>query len=675
MKTEDLDKKIGMPNVDAEWTRFEREVIDGEETKESSLAKRLAWSLGIAASIALLVGVFLFMRNDKNKNLEADTTPMEYRKKPVQEPSDANADEHLFAEVTPPSAVDSPKNDDVIKQTGGEKGANALNKKQDEELQQRIAQLDIVATSADLGPGHTMRLGGNPRDNDSILVVIDGKPVPFSTNQLSSATIEDLERYFETDIESVMVYKDENNKLPYILKYGELAKKGVIDIKTKSDIQLTSDMLGHIAGLDISQQSERQVSDVRIVGTDSVGTLKFLTNYSEGKKLAEHLLIPVDSASESWQEQHKRMAFYDKIRTRLMMPKHVAFGMSCEPSRSNEWSLYYDSVAHALIYTKAEKNIYWATRDAMYKEKKIGKDRYQRVPRKHPKRIKKLKVKSYSMPITNEEAQRLKAMWMEAVGCAEKKKAFALDGTKCEFPLGTMRAKTPNGVNPLVTFTNKLAEAVYSNDVLHKDSLLAESTLKKSLADTKEAVQPVQFNYNSLVIVVNKQQLPDSLSQQIRYRVRQYYHQQGMMIATQKDWSAYGAKYYSGYDKNCPLMELTVVPDTLSDAYVSQHPEMQQALRHVSGIVMDENDSPLADVWVGVRGAGAGAPTDSTGHFSFWMPREEKLLYAECLGYVLQRNIPADANLTIRLRSATVIREVKVIPKGESLNYYYHLKQ
>ena len=252
MKTEDLDKKIGMPNVDAEWTRFEREVIDGEETKESSLAKRLAWSLGIAASIALLVGVFLFMRNDKNKILEADTTPKEYRKKPVQEPSDANADEHLFAEVTPPSAVDSPKKGDVIKQMGDEKGVDDLNKKQDEELQERIAQLDVVSTSADLGPGHTMRLGGNPRDNDSILVVIDGKPVPFSTNQLSSATIEEFERYFETDIESVMVYKDENNKLPYIQKYGELAKKGVIDIKTKSDIQLTSDMQGHIAGLDIS---------------------------------------------------------------------------------------------------------------------------------------------------------------------------------------------------------------------------------------------------------------------------------------------------------------------------------------------------------------------------------------------------------------------------------------
>jgi hypothetical protein len=31
MKTEDIDKKIGMPDVDAEWAKFEREVI-GEET-------------------------------------------------------------------------------------------------------------------------------------------------------------------------------------------------------------------------------------------------------------------------------------------------------------------------------------------------------------------------------------------------------------------------------------------------------------------------------------------------------------------------------------------------------------------------------------------------------------------------------------------------------------------
>lgn len=453
MKREDIDKRIGMPDVDSEWAKFEREVIGTSGKPRFRHVTTWAVGIGIAASILLLFVLNTDMEKATEMPLKAEQVAL-------------NAHQN----DTPTSHQD----DNVMRLGSTETDTLPISHSKsifdldNEQLQKRIAQLTIVPSSADLGSGYTMRLGGNPSDNESVLVIIDGKPVPMPVDLLSTATTEDLERYFETDIESIIVYKDENNKLPYIQKYGELAKRGVIDIKTKSDTQVTANMQGHIAGLDIPQ---------------------------------------------------------------------------------------------------------------------------------------------------------------------------------------------------------------HSNDALHKDSLLVESTLKQTLADTKEAVQPVQFDLNSLVIVVNKQQLPDSLSKLIRYRVRQYYHQQGMMVATQKDWSAYGAKYNSGYDKNCSLMELTVVPDTLSDAYVSQHPEMQQALRHVSGIVMDENDRPLADVWVGIRGAGAGAPTDSTGHFSFWMPREEQRLYAECLGYVSKRNIPAGSSLTIRLRSATVIREVKVIPKSDSLKHYHFLKQ
>ena len=56
MKTEDIDKKIGMPNVDAEWARFEREVINKENARPKRVA---AWAagIGIAASIALTLVV------------------------------------------------------------------------------------------------------------------------------------------------------------------------------------------------------------------------------------------------------------------------------------------------------------------------------------------------------------------------------------------------------------------------------------------------------------------------------------------------------------------------------------------------------------------------------------------------------------------------------------------
>lgn len=59
MKTEDIDKKIGMPDVDEEWARFEREVLGEEETKPQ---KRVfvGWTIGIAASIALLAGIILW---------------------------------------------------------------------------------------------------------------------------------------------------------------------------------------------------------------------------------------------------------------------------------------------------------------------------------------------------------------------------------------------------------------------------------------------------------------------------------------------------------------------------------------------------------------------------------------------------------------------------------------
>jgi hypothetical protein len=79
-------------------------------------------------------------------------------------------------------------------------------------------------------------------------------------------------------------------------------------------------------------------------------------------------------------------------------------------------------------------------------------------------------------------------------------------------------------------------------------------------------------------------------------------------------------------------MELTTLPDTLSDTYVSLHPEMKDTLRHISGIVLDENEKPVVDAWISISG-NAGSPTDSTGRFSFWAPRSATSLRAECTGY------------------------------------------
>ena len=57
MKTEDLDRKIGMPDVDAEWAKFSREVIGQETVSRQGV---VWWSMAIAASIALVAGIFIF---------------------------------------------------------------------------------------------------------------------------------------------------------------------------------------------------------------------------------------------------------------------------------------------------------------------------------------------------------------------------------------------------------------------------------------------------------------------------------------------------------------------------------------------------------------------------------------------------------------------------------------
>ena len=114
------------------------------------------------------------------------------------------------------------------------------------------------------------------------------------------------------------------------------------------------------------------------------------------------------------------------------------------------------------------------------------------------------------------------------------------------------------------------------------------------------------------------------------------------------------------------VIEVTTVPDTYCDDYISKHPELKKERHHIEGYVYDEDDKPLADAWVHIRGKGIGAATDSTGYFSIWLPQTNVELKANHIGYVpcvVKTNKPM---LTFRLRSATIIREVKVIPKRKS---------
>lgn len=697
MKTEDIDKKIGMPDVNDEWAKFESEVINKEEPAPKKSRRPLyIWlsGLGIAASLLLLL-----MMNMKDPQ--------------------AIEDAPMIAQVQKPLKAEPVKEVQEVQPEEQEVQPTAQAQPIKKEMQPTAqAQPIIVENSGNLGSENSVRLRGtgtmSSDGDDSPLIVLNGEILHLKLDDevLSHATYEEFQKILHLDnqtVESIRVLKD----AAATAVYGSQGWNGVFEITTKpiktlpdsliakvkayekkSDPNilvgrnhgkidmskfeglegLTKEQLqGRIAGLKIvpnsseivlhptSQRSEKGVSDVKIIGSDSIGNYLLMLNYEEGRKLAERLQIPIDSASESWKEKHRQYELYNKVRARLLMPKHATFGLGCEPSRSKEWSLCYDSIAHALIYCQADTNIWWTARKALYKTEKDANGKLKTVRRKHPKSMRKVKVKTYSMPITDIQMHDLKSFWKDAIKSGDKKKAFLLDNRTCEISYGELRVSAPNGINPFVTFNKKLVESVCSNDGVRRDSLLAESTLRKCLTDMNEAMRPIQFKSDSLIIVVNKHQLHDSLCKQIRHRPKQYYHQCGLLVSQIRQWSPYGAKWYSGYDKACQLWEFQTVVDTLSDIYVGQHPERQKYLRHVSGVVLDEKEKPISDVWVGVYGEGAGAPTDSKGRFSFWLPRDKDKLYAECLGYVTQKNIQIlDSAITIHLKSSITLRDVKV---------------
>ncbi len=590
MMTEDIDKKISMPDVDAEWARFEREVI-GKSSRPNRWAAA-AWIGSIAATFALL----FILSNGKEEKAELPVVAEQTK----EHPSVAEQKElPLVAEqqsVNPLPVIEGDENSTIMRLAGTNFKDENLTQP-DSNIQKRIANLKIVSSFSSPPDSNTWRLGPIPRLNSK-----------------------------------------------------------------SSDSQASTPSESRIAGLD--NPEHRLLSSVRLLGSDPVGELKFIANHIYGEELIKQMHIVTIRASK----RHKWMPFYYKEMERLMSPKNLSFGMGCEPSNSNEWILYYDSVAHSLIYKKSGKNIWWSMRRSISKEKKTSDNKTIWVERKKPKKIRGVKVETSSIAITAKQAQDLRTMWTDAVACANNArkgsvmKAYTSDFWRYEFPFGDLRNKMSyiyTGLNPFTKFTNDLAEAVRTENTNLTDSLLADTTLRKCLYDMKEYMKPVHLIEDSLVLVVNKQVQPDSLCKLISKRPMQYFHQKGLIVKTTSMWTAYGAKFASGYDKNCPIMELTTLPDTLSDTYEHLQPEMNDTLRHISGIILDENEKPLVDAWVSISG-NTGSPTDSTGRFSFWAPRSATSLRAECTGYKKTIIKLSDTTHVIHMEDMTKIRPVRV---------------
>ena len=166
MKTEDIDKRINMPDVDAEWARFEKEVIG---RKTNSVKKIWLGGLSIAASIILVTGLFLLgLDNKKTKQILSEIE----QRSSITEPSENQPVEPLSGlaktEVSHSSKTKKKENTAACSFNVESLAFVSV----DSALQGQIAGLDIVPNSSALGGGITMRLRGTKpiRENEQMLL-------------------------------------------------------------------------------------------------------------------------------------------------------------------------------------------------------------------------------------------------------------------------------------------------------------------------------------------------------------------------------------------------------------------------------------------------------------------------------------------------------------------------
>lgn len=393
--------------------------------------------------------------------------------------------------------------------------------------------------------------------------------------------------------------------------------------------------------------------------------------------IAQDKLIRVVDKPTSWKKGKPKTTLFDSEMARLLMPQEAAFGVECIPSFSPEWTLTYDSVARSLVYREAQTSIWHTTFQATHKKKKIGEKRYKWFSRKRPKGYVAPDVKTFTMAVSDDQRAMLRAVWKTAVYGAEDREVFILDGVKWEYFIDGRRAKSHRDKNVLVAFTEELRKAIRSGDMNRKDSLIGNEFQRVvdglTIAPPPEVLLPGTVRK---LIVWNGTVLNDSLDKFRTYGTigsdeKVYFYRRHQIVKSisfhydEEEKREFAERY--GITAKDLVMEFKTVPDTLCDTYVRQHPELMQTRRYVEGYVLDEDGKPLANAWISCDTGIMGAATDSNGHFVMWLPRTVTRLNVELVGFhTIRHQIqPDDTILNFRMKDATKIKEVKVMPKKD----------
>lgn len=667
MKTEDIDKRIGMPDVDKEWARFEQEVI-GKETKRHSA---LAWALGIgiAASVALLI-IYNIGKEQTEQPLMAQVEPTQPEH--VSEPARVPAKE-VVTEVSKPVAT--PRKElalakaDVPATTGldipAREYTGAVQKFKmddiedlafesvDQALQGQIAERDIA--SADLGSGTTMHLRGigdsiidQIGKTDSFLVVVNGKTL-FDSRGMAS---EEIDRRIEEYLKEQGLLQD--IKIP--------CNNGAIVIMASTPEE--------------REELQRMIANATIVPTSAdlgSGTTMRLRGTGDGpsdKDRIDSMLILVNGEplpdSLKWQVFGEPLDDVDTNMPRYFSRQGLLID-SVYVHKDSEFTEKYGGLAkYGVIEIKTVPDTYC--------------DAYVR---KHPKLMKKYtKVEGYvfdnnGKPLTEAYVH----VERDFIGAATDSTGhFVFWVPKKDV---TLRAEQPGYKSFEFSPSDKNLvmhlEKSYNgyNMRLRGNSQEQIAGLPKYVPDENEVRLLPQGAIggshdsppnDSILYLINGVPQPKENNKWLDKRsYLDYFKGQHLRLdremrhMNEKAKQRYIEKY--GEAAKHGVIEYICVEDTLCDYYMDQHEELKASRRRVSGIVYDENDEPLAHtmiyIWHDKRVWGF-ETTDSLGNFTFWVPRSDVKMEFTYVGFYKAVVVePSDTFQTIYLLPNDNLKSLK----------------
>ena len=634
MKTEDIDKKIGMPDVDAEWARFKREVVN----KESARPKRAAaWAagIGIAASIALMVVLGV---QDQTRTQTPLPSPLRggsgYLTKTEGEASS------LTHSTSP--LLEGPNVSSSRAEGGRERGLIDVESLQDNSegtswsssLDQQIKGLTIVSSSSSLGPGNTMRLAGTRiKDSDHV----EGRDSTLTTP-------------LDPPIKGLTIVSNSSELGPgHTMRLGHPCPKVVEPNTMRPSLQ------GQIAGLPDS---------IVFIPSDSI---------RQGASTSDSILYMVngrvDPDFNAFQREEGKSVAPD-----------FNFATSAYLFDKNQLFIHYEK-------TELQQDSTWDESTTKERAIKLVLNA-QTVPFKPTREMTPLEIKSRQTAYL-QKAYRARVKGEthsdtyfspDLFGSTAEERLFGLLTLQCggnyvHEAFGPMASDSHGIYVPLVrdvtlrggdrAWFDKGRTWVVKDDP-QCDAVIRELRQAAGLADSHvelndsvvklammsggrvTAGEPHPFNtyMQSALALSYLNKKYSSLDQSVFY------------FKPEADAPSYwwAEAYYSTRSRRSVAVHLHAV----YKLYAADCPDLLANRRFVEGRVVNEQGQPLADARVSFgafhsSGPETSARADADGRFSFWMPFRNAPVWVLCPGYKSVRVQPADSSMTIRMKDASLI--------------------